>query len=180
MSTLVLDHRAVRELLDMGEVIAAVEQAFRDLGRGKAQLPPKSYVAVAEGDFRAMPAALPGAAGLKWVNVHPGNASRKLPTVMGVMVFNDPATGYPLAVMDATDLTAFRTGATAAVASKYLARPDAHTLGIIGAGRQAYSQVEAHRRLFDITAVIVYDLNPASAAKFVAAFPGLPVRARSR
>jgi alanine dehydrogenase len=176
MPTLVLDRQAVRELLDMGEVIAAVEQAFRDLGQGRAKLPPKSYVAVPEGDFRAMPAALPGAAGLKWVNVHPGNASRGLPTVMGVMVLNDPATGYPLAVMDATDLTAFRTGATAAIASSYLARREAHSLGIVGAGRQAYSQIEAHRRLFDITAVLVYDLNPESIKKLAAAFPGLTVR----
>ncbi len=176
MPTLVLDRRAVRELLDMGEVIAAVEQAFRDLGQGKAKLPPKSYVAVPDGDFRAMPAALPGAAGLKWVNVHPGNAARGLPTVMGVMVLNDPATGYPLALLDATDLTAFRTGATAAIASKYLARRDARTLGIIGAGRQAYSQIEAHRLLFDITSVLVYDLDPDNAGKLVAAFPDLTAK----
>jgi len=170
----VLDRQAVRELLDMGEVIAAVEQAFRDLGQGRATLPPKSYVAVPDGDFRAMPAALPGAAGLKWVNVHPGNTARGLPAVMGVMVYNDPATGYPLAILDATDLTAFR---TAAIASKYLARRDTRTLGIVGAGRQAYSQIEAHRRLFDITSVLVYDLKPDSVKKLAAAFPGLPVTA---
>ena len=175
MLTLVLDRRAVRELMDMGDVLAAVEQAFRDLGQGRAAQPSKSYIAVPDGDFRAMPAALPGAAGLKWVNVHTGNAARGLPTVMGVMLLNDPATGYPIAIMDGTDLTAFRTGATAAIASKYLARRDARTLGIVGAGRQAYSQVEAHRLLFDITSVLVYDLDPARAAKLAAAFPGLPV-----
>jgi len=179
MPTLVLDAKAVRELLDISEVIAAVEDAFRALGQGRAAMPPKSYLAVPDGDFRAMPAALPGAAGLKWVNVHPGNHARGLPTVMGVMVFSDPATGYPLAIMDATDITAFRTGAAAAIASKYLARPETRSLGVIGAGRQAYSQIEAHRRLFHLTSILVYDLVADSAAKLAAAFPGAPVRVAS-
>jgi alanine dehydrogenase len=165
MATLILGKTVVRSMLDMAEVIKAVEQAFRDWTAGKAAMPAKSYVRVEKGDFRAMPAALPGSAGLKWVNVHPENPAQGLPTVMAVLILNDPATGYPLAVMDATDITAYRTGATAAIASKYMARRNAHTLGIIGAGRQAYTQAEAHAQLFDLKAVKIYDMVPANADK---------------
>ena len=85
MSTILLGKDAVEKLLDMGEVIGAVEQAFRDLAEGKGRMPAKAYLVLEKGDFRAMPAALPGAAGMKWVNVHPENRSRGLPTVMAVM-----------------------------------------------------------------------------------------------
>ncbi len=165
MATLILGKTVVRSMLNMAEVIKAVEQAFRDWTVGKATMPSKSYVRLEKGDFRAMPAALPGSAGVKWVNVHPDNPAQGLPTVMAVLILNDPDTGYPLAVMDATDITAYRTGATAAIASKYMARPDAATLGIIGAGRQAYTQVEAHALLFDLQAVKIYDINATNAER---------------
>lgn len=176
MPTLILNHKAVRDLLKMPEVITVVEQAFRDWTEGKGSMPAKAYLLVDDGDFRAMPAALPEAAGVKWVNVHPQNPSRGLPTIMAVMIFNDPQTGYPLAVMDATDITAYRTGATAAIASKYLARQDSHTLGIIGAGRQAYTQIEAHVQLFSLNLIRVYDRSGEAAQKLISSFPELPLK----
>ncbi len=179
MSTLFLSRNDVRGLLDMSAVIEAVEQAFKDWALGKAHMPAKSYLLLSEGDFRAMPAALPGAAGMKWVNVHPQNPSRGLPTVMAVLVYNDPATGYPLAVMDATEITAYRTGATAAIAAKYLARKGAHTLGIIGAGRQAYTQLLAHAQLFELRAIRVFDRRENATEKFAKSFPNYPVKASS-
>ncbi|HEY41960.1 MAG TPA: ornithine cyclodeaminase family protein [Dehalococcoidia bacterium] len=157
MSTIILDQKAIRDLISMPEVIGAVEQAFRDWAQGSGSMPPKAYLLLDQGDFRAMPAALPQAAGVKWVNVHPQNLSQGLPTIMAIMIYNDPQTGYPLAVMDATYITAFRTGATAAIASKYLAKRDSRTLGIIGAGRQAYTQIEAHMQLFDLELIRVFD-----------------------
>jgi len=144
MSTLFLTRKDVRDLLDMADVIETVERSLGDWATGKATMPPKAYLLLDKGDIRAMPAAIEGAAGMKWANVHPQNAALGLPTVMAILIYNDPDTGYPLAVMDATEITALRTGATAAIASRYLARKDAHTLGIIGAGRQAYSQMLAH------------------------------------
>jgi alanine dehydrogenase len=155
----------------MSAVITAVEQAFIDWTEGKATMPPKAYVSLQKGDFRAMPAALPGVAGVKWVNVHPGNPAQGLPTVMAVLILNDPNTGYPLAIMDATDITAYRTGATAAIASKYLANKDSHTIGVVGAGRQAYTQVMAHSEVFDLYEVRIYDINPASADRLAKSLP---------
>jgi alanine dehydrogenase len=176
MPTLILGRDEVRGLLSMSEVIKAVEEAFRNWVQGKGTMPPKAYLVVERGDFRAMPAHLPGVAGLKWVNVHPANPSRGLPTVMAVWIHNDPETGYPLAVMDATETTAYRTGAAAAIASKYLARQDSHTLGIIGAGRQAHTQIQAHAELFELHRINVFDLSGTAAEKLAQSFPEYSAR----
>src|SRR4030043_1499649 len=114
MPTLVLDRNAVKALMRMVDVINVVEEAFRMCGEGRGKMPAKVYLSLEEGDFRAMPAALPGCAGLKWVNVHPRNPSRGLPSVMAVLIYNDPETGYPLAIMDATEITPSRPGAAGA------------------------------------------------------------------
>ena len=90
---------------------------------------------------------------------------------MGIWIHSDPETGYPLAVMDATDITAFRTGAVAAIASKYLARQESQTLGVIGAGRQAYTQIQAHAEIFNLHRINVFDLSGAAADKLVESFP---------
>src|SRR4030043_1936133 len=134
MPTLVLDRNAVKALMRMVDVINVVEEAFRMCGEGRGKMPAKVYLSLEEGDFRAMPAALPGCAGVKWVNVHPRNPTLGLPSVMAVLLYSDPGTGYPLAIMDATEITAYRTGAAAPTAAKYLARRSPHTMGVIGAG----------------------------------------------
>lgn len=177
MPTLFLNRSDVRSLLNMASVIKAVEQAFKQSAQGEAKMPAKAYLVLDRGDFRAMPAALPGSAGIKWVNVHPQNPARGLPTVMGILIYNDPETGYPLAIMDATEITAYRTGAAAAIASKYLARQDSHTLGLAGAGRQAQTQLLAHAELFDLKRIQVYDYSPAAVEKFIKYFPNYPIQA---
>jgi len=171
MPTLILSRNDVKELLNMFEVIEVVEKAFQEWSQGKGNMPPKAYLVVEKGDFRAMPVSLPGTAGVKWVNVHTNNITRGLPTVMGVWIHSDPETGYPLAVMDATDITAFRTGAAAAIASKYLARQESQTLGVIGAGRQAYTQIQAHAEIFKLNRIKVFDRSEAAAEKLVKSFP---------
>ena len=169
--TLILSAKDLEGLLRMGEVMSAVEEAFRAYGEGKLWMPPKAYLGVEEGDFRAMPACMAGAASIKWVNFHPHNRSKGLPTVMGVLIYSDSETGYPLAVMDATEITAYRTGATAAIASKYLARRDSRTLGLVGAGRQAYSQLRAHAEIFKLELIRIYDIRPEASQQFAEFFP---------
>jgi alanine dehydrogenase len=179
MTTLILNKTDVLNLLDMKEVIQVVEQGFRDWTNGNGSMPPKAYLLVKDGDFRAMPAFLPGAAGVKWVNVHTANPSIGLPTVMAVLIYNDPATGYPLAVMNATELTAYRTGATAAIASRYLARHDSRTLGVIGAGRQAYTQILAHVEFFEFQEIRVYDIYPESIERLMQSLSHFPLKTSS-
>src|SRR6056297_3998130 len=150
MKTLLLNSDDVHENAEMDELVPAIEEAFAAYQRGDAQMPPKSYVDLPEynGDFRSMPAYMDAgdwdAAGIKWVNVHPDNPEKfDLPTVMGTMIYSDPETAFPLAIMDGTELTMKRTGAAAAVATDYLALEDATTMGIVGAGVQSYTQLEA-------------------------------------
>jgi len=176
MPTLLIDRNAVRDLINISDTIQVVEEAFREWGEGKGSMPAKAYLIVEHGDFRAMPAALPGCAGMKWVNAHPQNLSRNLPSVMAIVIYNDPDTGYPLAIMDGTEITSYRTGAAAAIASKYLARQDSHTLGIIGAGCQAYTQIRAHAELFDLRSIKVFDISIAAVDKLIRSLPGYSIK----
>ncbi|HWN67195.1 MAG TPA: ornithine cyclodeaminase family protein [Haliangium sp.] len=170
MDTLILTQRTIRSLITLDQVVPAVERAFLAHGRGQAQMPPKVYIDLPQhgGDFRAMPAYLDGAAGLKWVNSHPQNPARHgLPSVMGVYILSDPETARPLAVMDATWLTALRTGAAGAVASKYLALGQPRSLGFVGCGVQARVLYEAHRVIYgDSLDLYMADASPAAAEAF--------------
>jgi alanine dehydrogenase len=156
--------------LDIGDVNRAVEAAFADHGNGLVQMPPKLYVTLPTGDFRTMPAYLPslGLAGVKIVNVHPGNPNMGLPTVMALTVILDTETGQPTAILNATRLTDMRTGAAGAVAAKYLAPKKECVLGVIGTGRQAEAQVWATVRELTLTSVRVWSRNPAHAEAFAA------------
>jgi ornithine cyclodeaminase/alanine dehydrogenase len=179
MRTLILSGADVRRLLDPAAVLEAVESAFAAHGRGDARMPCKVYLPLPEfgGDFRAMPAYLDGTAGVKWINAHPDNPQRqRLPAVMGVYIYSDPRTGLPLAIMDATGLTALRTGAAAAVATRHLARKDATVLGVIGCGAQAESLVRAHGIVMSLEEVRLHDRQPGAATRLAACLPDLACR----
>ena len=171
MSTLILNQRNVQGLLRMPDVIRVVEDAFIALGQNKISMPPKSYLVLEHGDFRAMPAAIEGAAGMKWVNVHPENIAKNLPSIMAILIYNDPETGYPLAIMDGTQITAYRTAAASAIASKYLARKNSRCLGIIGTGHQAYTHIMAHLELFDLVYIKVHDRSKTAVDRLVNSLP---------
>ena len=98
-------------------------------------MPSKVYLqSPPHGDFRAMPALGGDVALLKWITSFPGNPSRGLPTVMGVICLSDARTGAPLMLLDARSVTALRTGAVAAVATSALSADGARSVGIIGCG----------------------------------------------
>ncbi len=176
MQTLVLTRKDVEALTDMTAVVGAVEAAFIAHATGRARMPPKVYLDLPEygGDFRAMPSFMDGAAGVKWVNSHPKNPSRHgLPAVMGLYVLSDPETALPLAVMDATWLTAIRTGAAAAVASRALGRADARSIGFVGSGVQAHTLAMAHRVTHpQIDDLVFADIRPDAALACVQRFGG--------
>ncbi len=171
MKTLVLTRADVERVATTDLAVAAVERAFAAFGRGEASMPPKVYLSIEdhEGDFRAMPARLGDSAGLKWVNVHAKNRkAHGLPTVMGVYVLNDASNAFPLAVMDGTLLTALRTGAAGAVASKYLAAPSPKTISFIGCGVQADTLLASHAVVFDGFEPLAHDRNAETAERFAA------------
>jgi alanine dehydrogenase len=117
------------------DAITRVHDAFLRFRRGEWSMPAKVYVqSPPYGDFRAMPARGDGYALLKWITSFPGNPERGLPTVMGIICLSDAETGEPLMLLDARAVTALRTGAVAAVATRALAPETAATVGIIGCG----------------------------------------------
>lgn len=158
----------------MPQIIERLEAAFLEKGHGRTEMPPKPGIhpgpAGSDNFIHAMPAYIGalGAAGVKWVSGFPGNATRGLPYVTGLLILNDPETGLPRAIMDATWITAMRTGAATAVAAKRLARPDAAVLGIIGCGVQGRTNLAAlHAVLPRLAEVRVFDIHPERVRAYV-------------
>ncbi|MDA0337974.1 MAG: ornithine cyclodeaminase family protein [bacterium] len=157
--------------LSMPAIIEAVESMFREKGEGRVEMPPKPGIHTQPDAFiHAMPAYIPslGAAGVKWISGYPGNQSRGLPYITGLLILNDPETGVPTAIMDATWITAQRTGAATAVAARHLARPDSDTVGIIACGVQGRSNLQALACVFALRKVWVYDVQRPVAEAFAA------------
>jgi ornithine cyclodeaminase/alanine dehydrogenase len=157
--------------LPMSAIIAGLDEMFREKGAGRVEMPPKPGIHTRPDAFiHAMPAFIPSleAAGVKWVSGYPANQARGLPYISGLLILNDPETGFPLAVMDCTWITAQRTGAATAVAAQYLARPDSRTAGILACGVQGRSNLEALACLFTLEHVRAYDLHPEVAERFAA------------
>lgn len=184
--SLILTGSQVMQVLDMDLALSSAQEAFRAYGEGRVNMPPKAYLTLAQGDFRAMYGEIflprDHICGLKWVNVHPGNPARGLLTVMAKILLNDPDTGLEFADLDGTHITDYRTGAAGGVAARYLARSDATRLGLIGAGAQARTQVAAILKVRSIQEIVVFDRHrehaQAFAAEVAAAF-GVKVRATS-
>lgn len=147
----------------IAEVIVAVEVAFREKGNGRAEMPPKPGIhPMPDAFIHAMPAYLSGmgAAGMKWVSGFPDNKKRGLPYISGLLILNDPGTGLPMCVMDASWVTAKRTAAATAVAAKYLAREESSVLGMLGCGVQGRTNLEAVHAAFDsLDMVRAYDID---------------------
>jgi ornithine cyclodeaminase/alanine dehydrogenase-like protein (mu-crystallin family) len=130
-----LEYDAVLTAVSPLEAIERVAEAFVRFHAGDWVMPPKVYLdSHPFGDFRAMPARGAGLALLKWVTSFPGNPARGLPTVTGVICLSDATSGEPLMLLDARSVTALRTGAVAAVATRALASATGRTVGIIGCG----------------------------------------------
>jgi alanine dehydrogenase len=168
--SLVLTASEVMQVLDMDLALTAAADAFRAYGEGRVNMPPKSYLTLAQGDFRAMYGEIflpqDHICGLKWVNVHPGNPARGLLTVMAKILLNDPATGLEFADLDGTQVTDHRTGAAGGLAVKYLSRPESARLGLIGAGAQARTQVAAILKVRPIREIVVYNRHLDHARAF--------------
>src|SRR4051812_6467951 len=176
---LVLDQAAVAAALDIPALVDAVAQAMRELSAGAASMPPRVGAEVAAHDamLAAMPAYLPTAGALttKLVSLFPHNTDR--PTHQAVIVCFDPHTGAPLALMDGTHITATRTAAGSALATRLLARPAARVVSIIGTGVQARSHAVALSRLPGLELVQVAGRDPAKVAALADELHGAGINA---
>ncbi len=157
------------------EAYDAVRHAFEAHTRGTWSMPSKVYVSnYPAGDFRAMPAIGDGHALLKWVTSFPGNPSRGLPTVTGLVLLSDAEDGRLLAVLDAAAVTALRTAAAGVLAADTLCRSEASSYAVIGCG---VNGAETARMLVARGVVpIVWDVDEAR-RQFVAERLGAHVAA---
>jgi ornithine cyclodeaminase/alanine dehydrogenase-like protein (mu-crystallin family) len=152
---LILNEHEVERLLTMRECIGVMEEALATLARGEVHNPLRQAIRApgANGLLGLMPAFRGGQTplyGLKEVCVFPGNPARGLDTHLGAVLLHSGETGQLLAVMNASAITAIRTAAVSAVATRLLARENARTMAIIGAGVQAKTHLEAIPLVRDI------------------------------
>lgn len=177
-----IDADAIRAAVPVGDLLDAVEAAYRDVVEGRDRSPLRTHVAVDGGDLLLMPGVREGGRGttVKLVTVMPGNAARGIPTVQAVVTWLDGTTGTPVALLDGPTVTAMRTGAASGVATRLLARADSETLGLIGAGGQAAWQARAVVAARPIRRILVHARTPAARETFaerMAAETGLEVTA---
>ncbi len=144
---LIISRAELLQAAPMDQAIDAVATAFAQLSSGQAEVPLRPHVAIppAEGLLLVMPAYLAGSAalGVKALTLFPHNADLGLPTINALVVLFDTTNGLPLALLDGGYLTALRTGAASGAATRLMARADARTLAMFGAGAQALPQVWA-------------------------------------
>jgi len=165
-----LDADAIRAGVPIADMLDAVETAYRDVAAGRDRSPIRSRVELPNGDLLLMPGVRVDSAGasVKLVTVTPRNAERGLPTIHAMVVWLDAETGQPLALIDGATLTAMRTGAASGVATRLLARPDASTVALIGAGAQAEWQLRAVLAARPIRRALVFSREERGRRAFAA------------
>lgn len=169
---LILGGEQVRRALPMPVCIDAIERAMRAVSAGQARVPLRTVMPVPASPnlFAVMPGYLgdPPGLGVKILALYPDNPARGLSSHIGLVACFDPQTGLPLAVMDASEITALRTAAASAVATRALARPDASVLAILGTGEQAATHLEALSHVRALRAVRVWGRTREKAQAFAA------------
>jgi len=166
----------VRVALPMRDAIEAMRKAFGLLASGQADVPLRTAIPIPKHDAvtLVMPAYLHvgNRLGAKIVSVFPNNPNLELPTIHAVVLLINAATGQAEALLEGTALTAIRTGAVSGLATDLLARPDASSVAIIGAGAQARTQLAAVCSVRQIARARVYSLSREQSEKFAAEMAG--------
>jgi ornithine cyclodeaminase len=169
---LIVNAEQTRRLLPMAECIGVMDRAMRAASAGSVTAPERIIAPLADGIsyFIAMPGSLaePPVYGAKIVSLHPGNPAQGRPAVQGFVTLFDGRTGSPVALIDGAEITRIRTAAASALATRELARPDAATHGILGAGVQAASHLEAISCIRGIERVLVWARDLRKSRQFAA------------
>jgi alanine dehydrogenase len=166
-----LNEQQVHSLLPMADLIAAMESALAKFSAREVLQPVRSVLSVGptKAYFGLMPAYVPAPAslGAKLVTVFGENHKKNLPSHLATILLLDPETGALLAMMDGRYITEARTAAVSAVSTRFLSRPDAATLAIIGSGVQARSHLEAYQQVRQLKEVRIWSPRPQSREQFV-------------
>ena len=173
---LIVNAEQTRRLLPMAECIDVMDRAMRAASAGKVDAPERIIAPLADGIsyFIVMPGSTTESTvyGAKLVSLHPGNPSRGRPAVQGFVTLFDGITGSPSALIDGAEITRIRTAAASALATRELAREDATTHGILGAGVQAASHMQAIACVRGIDHVLVWARDYGKAERFAAGQSG--------
>lgn len=178
---LVLTREDVRRLIEIEGVIDAVSDAHAALADGTASQAIDQATRLPDGDGVMLPMTAmissPAVAGVKLLADVPGNAARGLRSQHSTITLLDPSSGQCVAFLDGIEITLHRTAAATAVATRHLARPDVHTLGLVGAGAQARSHLAALRTVREFERVTVWSQTRETAERFAAehADKGIPI-----
>jgi ornithine cyclodeaminase/alanine dehydrogenase-like protein (mu-crystallin family) len=188
LSTLLLGEDELRRIARVVGIDALMDETIVELERALARFDPDrvdvrkregfAYRLPVSGALEWMPVMEVGReAVIKIVGYHPRNVSSECPTIVSSMSLYDVRTGHLRALADGAFPTALRTGAASAIASKILAREDSTTIGLVGCGAQAVTQLHALSRVFKIDRVLVHDTAQEALASFArrVAFLGLGV-----
>ena len=169
---IILDGSVVRQTLPMGDTIKAMKSAYAMLSNGQAEVPLRSQLRITphDGTSLVMPAFVEGESeilSLKVVSVFPENAIHGLPIIHAAVLLFEANTGQIMAILEGSTLTAIRTGAASGIATDILARSDAKTVTIFGAGVQGRTQLEAVCTVRDIETAWIVDPDLVKAGTFV-------------
>jgi alanine dehydrogenase len=171
--TLILSRTDMIGLLTPGEYNDCVEHAFRMHGLGRVYMEPKGHIVLDryQGEWEVMPSYIeePPAAACKWVSIREDNARYDLPAVFSILIYTHPETGFPLAICDGSFHTLMRTGASAAVSAKWLARKDSTVLAIVGTGSVGQGTLATCDVVFPWTEVRIWSRTQASVDRFLEA-----------
>ena len=177
MGVRMLDATAVRDAVRPSGVVDALEIAFR--ADDPSDAPLRTVLETERGMLLLMPAWGPSGVGVKLVTLTPDNPAAGEPFIGALYVLFDPRTQQPVAVLDGAELTARRAAAVSALATRHLARPDAHRLVVFGAGVQARAHIEAMRAVRSIDEVVVIAPTRAHAVAVAGEVDGIEARAGS-
>ncbi len=174
----VLGATDIDRAIDMNGAIDVMSAAFGQLAKRRANVPQRLGLETDSGLVLAMPGFLPDehALAIKIVSVFPGNAHLGLPSIFGLVVVLDASTGAPLALVEGSRLTALRTGAASGLATKLMARADARTVALFGAGVQARTQLAGVRAVRDIREVRIVSRRAESAEQLASELAGVEAR----
>ena len=170
MTTRILTASDVRDLLPVRSCIDVVEDAWKSLARGEGVNPLRSALRFPDGSglLGMMPAQLdaPRASGIKVVTVTPGNHGTPFDSHQGAVLVFEPEHGSLAGVIDASSVTAIRTAAASAAATRLLAREDASRLALLGSGVQAATHLDAMLAVRPVERVLVWSRSPENARRF--------------
>ncbi|QMW23833.1 ornithine cyclodeaminase family protein [Sandaracinobacteroides saxicola] len=165
---LLLTRSDVERLLPLADCAEAMRDAMIAVSEGRATMPLRQFVAVGAGKFTTMPGVLGEAFGVKLVAKFPRAADSVHGSHVGMVLLFDAADGLPVAIIEGGSLTAIRTAATSAMATDLLARADAESVLLVGAGEQARWHLRALRATRRVQRALVWARDAARAAAFAA------------